>query len=107
MNTWLTKHKKGTFNFTGLVDRSDAMVVTPQATVDYGYNWFSISDAPAIVKTPKYDKFFSVSIFDMKHNIPDVIVNPPPKKNLSLLSVRDKKFLKVIFILLNLKLIKD
>ena len=76
MNTWLTKHKKGTFNFTGLVDPSDATVVTPQATVDYGYNWFSISDAPAIVKTPKYDKFFSVSIFDMKHNIPDVIVNP-------------------------------
>jgi len=76
MNTWLTKHKKGTFNFTGLVDPSDATVVTPQATVDYGYNWFSISDAPAIVKTPQYDKFFSVSIFDMKHNIPDVIVNP-------------------------------
>lgn len=80
MNTWLTKHKKGTFSFTGLVDPSDAMVVAPQATVDYGYNWFSISDAPAIVKTPKYDKFFSVSIFDMKHNIPDVIVNPPQKK---------------------------
>lgn len=76
MNAWLTKHKKGTFNFTGLVDPSDATVVTPQATVDYGYNWFSLSDAPAIVKTPKYDKFFSVSIFDMKHNIPAVIVNP-------------------------------
>jgi hypothetical protein len=76
MNAWLEKNEKGTFQFTGLVDPSDATVVTPQATVDYGYNWFSISDGPAIVRTPKYDKFFSVSIFDMLHNIPAVIVNP-------------------------------
>ena len=51
-------------------------MVTPQATVDYGYNWFSLSEGPAIILTPQYDKFFSVSIFDMKHNIPAVIVNP-------------------------------
>ncbi|MEN8249129.1 MAG: DUF1214 domain-containing protein [Bacteroidota bacterium] len=76
MNAWLQKHEKGTFQFTGLVDPKDDTVVTPQATVDYGYNWFSISDGPAIVKSPKYDKFISVSIFDMKHNIPSVIVNP-------------------------------
>jgi len=76
MNTWLEKNKKGTFQFTGLVDPSDTTVVTPQATVDYGYNWFSISDAPAIIKTPTYDKFFSVSIFDMKHNVPAVIASP-------------------------------
>ena len=76
MNAWLEKNEKGTFQFTGLVDPSDATVVTPQATVDYGYNWFSVSDGPAVVKTPKYDKFFSVSIFDMRHNIPAVIVNP-------------------------------
>lgn len=76
MSAWLEKNEKGTFQFTGLVDPSDATVVTPQATVDYGYNWFSVSDGPAVVKTPKYDKFFSVSIFDMRHNIPAVIVNP-------------------------------
>jgi hypothetical protein len=76
MNTWLTKHEKGTFQFTGLVDPTDDTVVTPQATVDYGYNWFSLSEGPAIVRTPKYDKFFSVSIFDMKHNVPAVIVSP-------------------------------
>jgi len=76
MNAWLEKNEKGTFQFTGLVDPSDATVVTPQATVDYGYNWFSLSDGPAVVKTPKYDKFFSVSIFDMRHNIPAVIVHP-------------------------------
>ena len=80
MNTWLEKYEKGTFQFTGLVDPSDATVVTPQATVNYGYNWFSVSDGPAIINAVKYDKFFSVSIFDMKHNIPAVIVNPenPP-----------------------------
>lgn len=76
MNAWLEINEKGTFVFTGLVDPTDATVVTPQATVDYGYNWFSISDGPAIISTPKYDKFFSVSIFDMKHNVPAVIVNP-------------------------------
>lgn len=76
MNAWLEKNGKGTFQFTGLVDPSDATVVTPQATVDYGYNWFSISDGPAIVTTPEYDKFLSVSIFDMRHNVPAVITNP-------------------------------
>lgn len=76
MNKWLQKHKQATFSFTGLVDPKDDTVVTPQATVDYGYNWFSVSDKPAILKTPAYGKFFSVSVFDMKHNIPAVIVNP-------------------------------
>ena len=76
MTTWLSKHEKGTFHFTGLVDPTDPTVVTPQATVDYGYNWFSLADGSAIVHIPQYDKFFSVSIFDMKHNIPAVIVNP-------------------------------
>lgn len=76
METWLAKNEKGTFQFTGLVDPTDSTVVTPQATVDYGYNWFSLSDGIAIIKTPPYGRFFSVSIFDMKHNIPAVIVNP-------------------------------
>lgn len=76
MSAWLEKHEKGSFQFTGLVDPTDTTVVTPQATVDYGYNWFSVSDGPAIINTPKYDKFFSISIFDMNHNIPAVILNP-------------------------------
>lgn len=76
MEAWLEKNEKGTFQFTGLVDPTDSTVVTPQATVNYGYNWFSVSDGPAIIKTPRYDKFFSVSIFDMKHNVPAVVVNP-------------------------------
>ena len=34
----------------------------------------AVSDGPAIIRTPQYDKFFSVSIFDMKHNVPAGIV---------------------------------
>ncbi|TDJ43866.1 MAG: DUF1214 domain-containing protein [Gammaproteobacteria bacterium] len=76
MNAWLQENEKGAFQFTGLVEPTDATVVTPQATVDYGYNWFSVSDGPAIIQTPRYERFFSVSIFDMKHNVPGVFVNP-------------------------------
>ena len=76
MKAWLAENQPGTFQFTGLVDPTDTTVVTPQATVNYGYNWFSLSEGPAIIRTPQYNKFFSVSIFDMKHNVPAVIVNP-------------------------------
>lgn len=76
MSAWLKDHKPGTFSFTGLVDPSDDTVITPQATVNYGYNWFSLSEGHAILKTPQYERFFSVSIFDMRHNVPAVIVNP-------------------------------
>jgi hypothetical protein len=76
MTAWLTSHEPGTFSFTGLVDPDDATVITPQATVDYGYCWFSLSEGPAIVHTPRYDKFFSVSVFDMNHNVPAVVVAP-------------------------------
>ncbi len=76
MTKWLEGNKPGTFTFTGLVDPTDATVITPQATVNYGYNWFSLSESPAIIRTPDYERYFSVSIFDMKHNVPGVIVNP-------------------------------
>ncbi|MEL7452166.1 MAG: DUF1214 domain-containing protein [Pseudomonadota bacterium] len=76
MNRWLEDNTPGTFAFSGLVDPNDQTVVSPQATVDYGYNWFSLSDGPAIISAPAYDKFFSVAIYDMFHNVPAVIVNP-------------------------------
>ena len=38
MNNWLKTNKPGTFRFTGLVDPAETTVVTPQATVDYGYS---------------------------------------------------------------------
>ena len=76
MTAWLEKHRPGTISFTGLVDPDDATVITPQATVDYGYCWFSLSGGPAIIRTPSYRYFFSVSVFDMDHNIPAVVVHP-------------------------------
>ena len=76
MTAWLEKHRPGAFSFTGLVDPDDATVITPQATVDYGYCWFSLSEGPAIVRTPSYRYFFSVSVFDMQHNVPAVVAHP-------------------------------
>jgi hypothetical protein len=76
MTAWLQNNTPGTFHFTGLVDPTDATVITPQATVDYGYNWFSLTEGPAVLRTPAYDRFFSVSVFDMLHNVPAVIVHP-------------------------------
>lgn len=76
MKTWLGNNEPGVFSFSGLVDPSDDTVITPQATVDYGYCWFSISEGPAVLRTPRYQRFFSVSVFDMRHNVPAVIVHP-------------------------------
>lgn len=76
MSRWLEKNEPGTFTFSGLVDPTDDTVITPQATVNYGYNWFSLSEGPAILRTPQYERFFSVAIFDMEHNVPAVIVHP-------------------------------
>ena len=76
MNAWLGTHAAGTFSFTGLVDPLDTTVVTPQATVNYGYCWFSLSEGAAVVQAPTYDKFLSVSVFDMLHNVPAVLANP-------------------------------
>ena len=70
----MERNEKGSFQFTGLVDPSDTTVVTSQATRDYGYKWFS--DGPAILTTPTYDKFMSLSVFDMRHNVPAFITNP-------------------------------
>lgn len=75
MNKWLKNNKIGTFRFTGLLD-SEAKAQNVQASVDYGSNWFSLVNGPAIIQVPKYDKYFSVAIYDMNHHVPDVIVNP-------------------------------
>ena len=61
MNEWLKENRPGNFSFTGLVDDSDTTVVTPQATVDYGYAWFSLSEGPAILRTPQYLSLIHIS----------------------------------------------
>lgn len=75
MNSWLENNKIGTFNFSGLLD-SETKARNVQASIDYGSNWFSISDVPAIIQVPNYDKYFSVAVYDMNHFVPAVIVNP-------------------------------
>ncbi|WP_370737414.1 DUF1254 domain-containing protein [Ruegeria atlantica] len=76
VNLWLENNEKGRLQFTSLFDPTDDTVIAPQATVNYGYNWFSVSDGPAIIHAPTYDRFFSISIFDLNHNTTAVIVNP-------------------------------
>ena len=72
---WLKKHDYGDWQFTGMVKASGRTVVTPQADVNYGYSWFNISNEPIVITMPKYDKYYSLSIFDMNHQM-EVVVTP-------------------------------
>lgn len=64
---WLQNYKQGEWQFTGLVTAKDRTVITPQADVNYGYSWFNISNQPVVVTLPEYDKYYSLSVFDMNH----------------------------------------
>ena len=75
MYAWLENNELGTLLFSGL-SNAETKTKNVQASVDYGSSWFSISDAPATINVPKYDRYFSVSVYDMKHNIRGVFVNP-------------------------------
>ncbi len=72
---WLSKYKPGEWQITGLVTAEDRTVVTAQADVNYGYSWFNISNEPVAVTMPKYDKYYSLTVFDM-HHFMEVIVAP-------------------------------
>ena len=72
---WLKKHSPGQWQFTGKVNSDDRTVVTPQADVNYGYTWFNISNEPLVISMPKYDKYYSLSVFDMNHFM-EVYVKP-------------------------------
>lgn len=76
MQEWLKKHQLGTWSHSGRVGADDRTVITPQADVNYGYNWFNISNGPMVIEFPEYDRYSSLSIFDMNHFVEDVIVNP-------------------------------
>ncbi len=64
---WLKDHKMGEWQFTGAITADDKTVVTPQAGTNYGYSWFNISNEPVVITMPEYNKYYSVSIFDMNH----------------------------------------
>jgi hypothetical protein len=76
MDAWLKKNKLGTWSQSGRVGAKDRTVITPQADVNYGYNWFNISNGPMVIELPQYKRYYSLSIFDMNHFVQDVIVNP-------------------------------
>ena len=64
---WLDKFNPGEWQFTGMVTAADRTVITPQADVNYGYSWFNISNEPIVITMPTYDRYYSLSIFDMNH----------------------------------------
>ena len=76
IDDWLKKHQLGTWSHSGLVGAEDRTVITPQADVNYSYSWFNISNGPMVIELPEYERYSSLSIFDMNHFVEDVIVNP-------------------------------
>ncbi len=66
-DVWLKNYKMGEWQFSGAITADDKTVVSPQAGVNYGYSWFNISNEPVVITMPGYDKYYSVSIFDMNH----------------------------------------
>lgn len=66
-DAWLKDHKMGEWQFTGSITANDKTVVSPQAGANYGYSWFNISNEPVVITMPEYDKYYSLSIFDMNH----------------------------------------
>jgi hypothetical protein len=49
-------------------------VITPQADVNYGYSWFNISNGPYVIELPEYERYYSLSVFDMNHFVQEVVV---------------------------------
>ncbi len=66
-DAWLKDHSMGEWQFTGDITAQDRTVVSPQAGANYGYSWFNISNEPLVITMPEYDKYYSVSVFDMNH----------------------------------------
>jgi hypothetical protein len=76
MSAWLADNEFGDWTQTGLVTAADRTVITPNADMNYGYCWFNLADGPIVVDVPTYRRYLSLSVFDMNHFIPAVLVNP-------------------------------
>jgi hypothetical protein len=76
MDAWLAENTIGSWTHTGRVTADERTVITPQADVNYGYCWFNISNGPMVIELPPYERYSSLSIFDMTHFIPAVFVAP-------------------------------
>ena len=66
-DAWLKEYKMGQWQFTGSITAEDRTVVTAQSGTNYGYTWFNISNEPLVITMPEYDKYYSLSVFDMNH----------------------------------------
>jgi hypothetical protein len=76
MNAWLADNSFGTWTQTGCLSAADRTVITPNPDVNYGYCWFNISNGPMVIELAHYRRYSSLSVFDMMHFVPAVIVGP-------------------------------
>lgn len=76
MDAWLAENELASWTFSGRVGADDRTVITPQADANYGYSWFNISNGPLVIELPKYERYYSLSIFDMNHFVEGVFVKP-------------------------------
>lgn len=76
MDAWLAENELASWTFSGRVDANDRTVITPQADANYGYSWFNVSNGSLVIEIPRYERYYSLSIFDMHHFVEGVIVRP-------------------------------
>lgn len=76
MEAWLATARFGTWTFSGHVTAADRTVITPNSDMNYGYCWFNLSDGPLVIELPIYRRYLSLSVFDMMHYVPAVLVGP-------------------------------
>jgi hypothetical protein len=76
MDEWLIDSQLGTWTHTGFITAAERTVITPNPDVSYGYSWFNVSNGPMVIEIPHYHRYVSLSVFDMMHFIPAVLVAP-------------------------------
>lgn len=76
MSAWLADNAFGTWSQSGQLTATDRTVITPNSDMNYGYCWFNLSGGPIEIDLPQYRRYLSLSIFDMMHFVPAVLVAP-------------------------------
>lgn len=76
MTAWLATNRFGTWTHSGHLTAADRTVITPNPDLNYGYCWFNVSNGPMTIELPHYRRYSSLSVFDMMHFVPAVIVAP-------------------------------
>jgi hypothetical protein len=74
MTAWLADNSFGSWTHSGYLSADDRTVITPNPDVNYGYCWFNVSNGPIVIELPHYRRYSSLSVFDMMHFVPAVIV---------------------------------